>query len=249
MERSAKSERMEQRRCVATASGTGERCRKAAIRGGTVCGTHGGSVGRVKGAAQRREAESAALAAYSRYSPNGDGQGVDVVAALTELAAEVRRFADWTGARVEAMTSAAWTPDDPRAAAEFGLYERALDRAGKLLADMGRLQLVHSAIVADVEARHEAAERARRKRSVEGSGQRFTASLRALLTELGHDPDDEWVGCLAGWAFLYRDNGAPLPPRPPDPAEFRTAPPSLYMTFGEAEDMRREHEARERWQA
>ncbi len=81
------------------------------------------------------------------------------------------------------------------------------------------------------------------------AGQRFTASLRALLTELGHDPDDEWVGCLAGWAFLYRDNGAPLPPRPPDPAEFRTAPPSLYMTFGEAEDMRREHEARERWQA
>lgn len=42
-----------ERRCVAT-NGRGERCRKWAIKGATVCKVHGGSVGRVKAAAQRR---------------------------------------------------------------------------------------------------------------------------------------------------------------------------------------------------
>jgi hypothetical protein len=142
MESDSGRERMDdgRRRCVATASSTGERCRKAPVRGATVCATHGGSVGRVRAAAARRVAESAALAVYERHSPNGDTP-VDVGGALLELAAEVRRFTAWAGRRVETLTAADWRPDEPRAAAELALYERALDRSGRLLADLSRLKL------------------------------------------------------------------------------------------------------------
>ena len=42
------------RRCVAKSRRTGERCRRWAIRGGTVCTTHGGSTRHIKRKAQER---------------------------------------------------------------------------------------------------------------------------------------------------------------------------------------------------
>lgn len=42
------------RKCTAHSSRTGEPCQKWAIRGGNVCNTHGGSIGRVKRAAEER---------------------------------------------------------------------------------------------------------------------------------------------------------------------------------------------------
>jgi len=44
--------------CTAKSSRTGQRCRKAAIRGGTVCLTHGGSAPQVREAARRRLQEA-----------------------------------------------------------------------------------------------------------------------------------------------------------------------------------------------
>ena len=51
----------ESRRCTATSSRSGERCRKAAILGGTVCGTHGGRAPQVRSAANIRHAHAKAV--------------------------------------------------------------------------------------------------------------------------------------------------------------------------------------------
>lgn len=48
----------EKRQCTAKAKGTGERCKRAPIRGGTVCKLHGGGSRRAREAAGRRLAEA-----------------------------------------------------------------------------------------------------------------------------------------------------------------------------------------------
>jgi hypothetical protein len=129
------------RRQVDRDDGTRHRCHRPALRGSTVCGgrgSHGGSARQVRAAAARREAESVALAAYERYSPNGD-RPVDLLAALEATAAEVRRWTDWTGRRVEELTRGDWRPDEPRAAAELAMYERALKLSSRFLADLARI--------------------------------------------------------------------------------------------------------------
>jgi hypothetical protein len=123
-------------------------------------------------------AEAQALAMYERYTPDGHGSNghgpVDVLAELGRLVAEVRRFADFTGARVAALTAGDWRPDEPRAAAELALYERALDRAGRLLTEVTRLGLE------DV-----GRERAMRDYWVARRvGERAAAIMRAVFTDL-----------------------------------------------------------------
>ena len=51
-----------ERKCVAHRNSDGQPCERWAIEGGTVCPTHGGSVGRVKDAARRRVLELVAPA-------------------------------------------------------------------------------------------------------------------------------------------------------------------------------------------
>ncbi len=50
------------RRCTATAKATGERCKRAAAPGGTVCVKHGGGAPQVRAAAARRVERQAAEA-------------------------------------------------------------------------------------------------------------------------------------------------------------------------------------------
>lgn len=58
------------RRCTARSGRTGERCKKAAIKGATVCGTHGGKAPQVKAAAKRRiEGQAAELAVVTYGLP------------------------------------------------------------------------------------------------------------------------------------------------------------------------------------
>jgi hypothetical protein len=135
---------------------------------------HGGAAGQVQAAAARRVAEAAALVMYEAYSPapNGDGP-VDVAAELLRLVAEVRRFADFTGGRVAALTAGEWRPDEPRAAAEVALYERALDRAGRVLAEVGRLGLEERA--------YKLAERVTQAQAAQA-----TAAVERILVRLGH---------------------------------------------------------------
>lgn len=148
----------EERRCTATASGgftrperKGERCKKWAMAGQTVCDHHGGMAeqNRIAGARRVAEAKLQAQAA--------DMVGVPVDNPLTELAGlagRARAWMDLMQGRVEILLTAT----DPTAAedggengiryrggageqlrAEVALYERAMDRLGKFLADYGRL--------------------------------------------------------------------------------------------------------------
>ena len=51
------------RRCTATSTRSHKRCKKAAIKGGTVCATHGGSAPQVRNRARQRIMEAADPAA------------------------------------------------------------------------------------------------------------------------------------------------------------------------------------------
>src|SRR5258708_5681947 len=93
------------RRCVAMASSTGERCRKAPIRGATVCATHGGSVGRVKAAAARRLAEEHALTELAHLDVAPLGNPLE---ALAQLGGEALWWKDAMRKRVAALTSVSY---------------------------------------------------------------------------------------------------------------------------------------------
>jgi hypothetical protein len=70
------------RRCVAT-NGRGERCRKWAIKGATVCLAHGGAIGRVRAKAEQRIQEQRALAVAKRTTVGLDlSQYSDPIRAL-----------------------------------------------------------------------------------------------------------------------------------------------------------------------
>lgn len=66
------------RRCRAHSSRTGAPCRKAAIRRGSVCGSHGGRAGHVKMAARRRIAflVDPALSVFERLLRPRNGDAV-----------------------------------------------------------------------------------------------------------------------------------------------------------------------------
>lgn len=96
----------EQRRCTAKSTRTGERCRKYALRGGTVCATHGGSARQVKRVAAARvirakaEAQATSRLGLKAFEPIEDpvgklmelgGQAFSLVNVLREHVAELEK--------------------------------------------------------------------------------------------------------------------------------------------------------------
>lgn len=126
--------------CSATAKSTGQRCRRAPLKGSSVCLVHGASAGQVRAAAARRVTEAKVLAVYEKFVPNGHGP-VDVVAELERLVAKVVGFSDFATARIEALTSQQWAEFDPRTQAEIALFQQVLRDAGRLLTEVARLGL------------------------------------------------------------------------------------------------------------
>lgn len=136
--------------CSATAKSTGERCRRAPLKGSSVCVVHGGSAPQVRVAAARRLGEAQALAVYEKFSPNCTSP-VDVVAELGRLLERVTSFADFAAARIEALTGEQWAAFSPRTAAEVDMFRRALRDAGRLLTETARLGLDERALEAQRE--------------------------------------------------------------------------------------------------
>jgi hypothetical protein len=113
-------------RCTATAKGTGERCRRAAIRGGTVCVKHGGSSPPVRAAANRRlEEREAATAAVRMLKQLGAEPPPDVhpVAHLLDELRQAAAVAEWLGPQA--------VMDGPKSGT-WSVWERERDRRAKL---------------------------------------------------------------------------------------------------------------------
>jgi hypothetical protein len=182
------------RQCVATSTRSGERCRKAPVRGATVCATHGGSVGRVKAAAARRVAEADAAAAAGKY-----GAPVQTTAgeALRDELERTAGIVSWLTGRVQALDEADLT---------WGTEKQVVRQAGQgATAGQPAVEITKSGrphvYVAMLEReRHHlagvAAEMARigieahMARETERAGSRILAVLEAYALALGHDPRD-----------------------------------------------------------
>lgn len=89
------------RRCTATAKGSGQRCKRAAIPGGTVCAKHGGSAPQVRAKAQERQLEQAAGELLAKIIWNPDAAPVtDNVGEMRRLAGAMKQAVDVLGARL-----------------------------------------------------------------------------------------------------------------------------------------------------
>lgn len=91
----------QRKRCTARASGTGKRCKAWAIKGGTVCVTHGGNLPRVKQAAKRRRALAQAERMVQR-----DGVDADPVEHLLDSLHQAAKLASIGGLMVAALDAA-----------------------------------------------------------------------------------------------------------------------------------------------
>lgn len=86
------------RRCTAKSKQSGERCKRAAIIGGTVCKIHGGAIPAVKAAAQRNaELE----AARRQLAALGEPEDIDPGQALLRLIAWKYGEVQWLRAQVQ----------------------------------------------------------------------------------------------------------------------------------------------------
>jgi hypothetical protein len=125
------------RQCTAT-NRAGERCGRWAIRGGTVCANHGGKTPAVQAAATRRLAEREAAATLADVEVDPISNPLE---ALAEVAEEARAFQRFAAAKVAELSELAGygAQGGEQLRAVVVLYERATDRAAKLLADWVRL--------------------------------------------------------------------------------------------------------------
>lgn len=118
----------------------GRPCDKWAIRGATVCGSHGGSSPRVRAAAAVNEAEKSIAVTLGRLQITP----VDnPLTALAELAGEILAWKRLAAEKVaELRTLETWNPETGEAVrASVIVFERAMDRAVTVLATIARLKI------------------------------------------------------------------------------------------------------------
>jgi hypothetical protein len=177
----------ERQQCKATSKGTGNRCGRKAIAGGTTCEYHGGSAPQVRAKAAERVLEAEVRREIGRQ---GWEPVTDPVAAYADNAGEVLAFKDRLRERVETLDDwtlriAAFGASDDEAEgkqlmamgeqvrAYVAAYERALDRAERTLARMISLGLDAKAIELRAEMFRQAA------------GERLRDVVLGVLAEIG----------------------------------------------------------------
>ena len=125
--------------CTATSSRTGERCKRAALRGSNICTSHGVN-SRTRIAAKRRVALAEATALV-------EAQGVepmtDVATQILVLASEARSLLDILAARVAELESFSSTDKlgSESISAILGAYQSQQEKTGRLLIAIAKLGL------------------------------------------------------------------------------------------------------------
>lgn len=138
------SRRPDKRKCaghISSGPRKGQPCEKWAIRGGTVCYSHGGNAPRVKSAARQRLAEKAIDDALGRLNITPIH---DPLTALSELAGEIlawKRLAADRVADLQSLAQRNYQTGSDEVRAEIQVFERALDRCVHVLATIARLNI------------------------------------------------------------------------------------------------------------
>lgn len=138
------------RRCTATSKRSGQRCRRAAIAGGTVCRAHGGAAPQVRNAARRRLLKAADPAAARLVDALADEDSRTAVRAadLILRRASVDTTVEFELPAIESIEDAlAASSALLRAVAEGSIDVDAGERLQRLLA--GHVGLVEAATLAD----------------------------------------------------------------------------------------------------
>lgn len=132
---------MEDRRCTATSKRSGERCKRAAIVGGTVCAMHGGKAPAVAAAAEQREVEHQAEATIARLWPGlaAASPVKDPVDQMERLAGALTSMLDQVGEKVSDLDHLAAGTSLTQLRGELVLLDKLAGHLRALLADMARL--------------------------------------------------------------------------------------------------------------
>lgn len=158
------------RRCTAT-NRQGKQCGRWAIKGATVCASHGGKSPQVLNAAKKKEARRKAIAdANAVLAHEGLTPVTDPILALATLAQETIGFKDALAARINALSDVTTTNafGQERINVVVELYERALDRTIRALDMLGKHDLED-----------------RRVRVEEHTAAMFAYIMRGVMGELG----------------------------------------------------------------
>ena len=134
---------LEARQCVATSKRSGERCKRLASRGQRVCAMHGGKAPQALQAARVRLLEEDAARMVERLEGTPIADVTDLYDQIAKTGGRVLALVDLAAERVAALKD--WTALDvfsrEEARADLQLYERSLDRAGRFLAALARVDL------------------------------------------------------------------------------------------------------------
>ncbi|WP_049562221.1 hypothetical protein [Nonomuraea sp. SBT364] len=112
------------------------------MKGAAVCVAHGGAAPQVRRKAAERLAAHEALGELAR---RGVTPVDNPLSALASLAGEILAAKDVFRERVSRLQEEAWRYQDAKGGeqlrAELAMYERALDRSARVLADIARLKI------------------------------------------------------------------------------------------------------------
>jgi hypothetical protein len=167
------------------------------VEGATVCPTHGGAARQVKEAGRRRQEERRIGKLLAAQPLRPVGNPLD---GLLELTAEVVRWKDFMSARLDVLEEMRFT--DAKGAeqlrSEVALFERALDRAGRFLLDVAKLNVDE-----------------RLARLADAQVAQVVMAFRVFVMTLGLDPTDSKVApALRAGLLALRPAGLPDTPGP-----------------------------------